>query len=379
MMELIIFPDPVSSLTQITGAILLYFDRRLLMGLPASVVPNVGEQSFRMMQLLKDRDPPWAAALYSLFGLARQQSIGVGSVLDRLASVRDATLTSVYLSYAAGDEPFSAASEAATELARRLDGASAHITHATAASDLIRHIFLEAFLEKSSDTSALYEYCEQLFTNNSLEHLLLSAYLLRVTALKLVTTTSGVLLINPRVTEFLAAAVPVVPEIAPSDVIDVVAWEIFRRIISPRLDPLTDDRIALIGEIRNTRSAERTALVDRCRDTASRLVEQRGMMKPDELCRYVETRVEPEIAALLELDRKAVRFVIDELFSDKALWVALANLIAGLASGTPLMSATGAVTALAVVGADVYKAGVKIRSTIEESDLRLLYFIERRA
>jgi hypothetical protein len=255
---------------------------------------------------------------------------------------------------------------------------AAHITHGTAASDLRRHIFLEAFLEQGSDINALYEYCEQLFTNNDLKHLLLSAYLLRVTALKLITPGLGVLLTNPRVAELLVAAVPESSEIAPTDVIDVVAWEIFRQIISPRIDPLTDDRIALIGEIRTTRAAERTALVDRCRDTASKLVEQHYEMRPDELRQYVQTRVDPEIAALLKLDTKAVRAVIDELFSDKATWAALAGLIAGLASGSTILSATGAIAALSAVGAAAYKTSVKTRSTIEGSDLRLLYFIEQR-
>lgn len=379
MIQPIIFPDPISSLTQISGATLLYFDGPLLMGAPAAVIPPVAEQSFRLMKTIEDRHPPWAADLFFVLEQARAQSSGALSVLDRLAGVRDTTLRSVYFSYPAGDEPFSAAREAAAQLAGRLADAPAYITPATAASDLRRHIFLEAFLEKGSDTSALYEYCEGLFTNNSLEHLLLSAYLLRVTALGYVTTASGVLLTNPRVAELLAAAVPEGPDASPIQVTDVIAWEIFRQIISPRLDPLTDDRIALIGEVRSMRDTERTALVDRCRDIAAKLIDQRGTMNADDLRRYVQTRVEPEIVALLRLNKKALRAVIDELFSEKATWVALAGLIAGFASGTPLLSATGAVTALSSIGAAAYKVSVKTRSSIKASDLRLLYFIDRRA
>jgi len=378
MTQPIIFPDPISSLTQISGATLLYFDDPLLMVAPAAVIPPVAEQSFQLMKLIEDRNPPWAAAMYFVLEQAREQSVGVISVLDRLAGVRDVALRTVYISYPAGDEPFSAAREAAAQLAGRLAGAPGYITHATAASDLRRHIFLEAFLEEGSDTSALYEYCEKLFTNSPLEHLLLSAYLLRITALGHVTTASGVLLTNPRTAELLVAAVPEGPEATPTQVTDVISWEIFRQIISPRLDPLTDDRIALIGEVRSARDTERAALVDRCRDIASKLVDQRGTMNADELGRYVQTLVEPEIAALLRLDSKALRTVIDELFSDKATWAALAGLIAGLASGTPLLSATGAVAALSSIGAAAYKARVKTRSTIEASDLRLLYFIDRR-
>ena len=72
------------------------------------------------------------------------------------------------------------------------------------------------------------------------------------------------------------------------------------------------------------------------------------------------------------------RGVIDEFLSDKATWVALAGLVAGLVSGTPLLSATGAVAALSSIGAAAYKARVKTQSSIEASDLRLLYFIHRR-
>lgn len=378
MTQPIIFPDPISSLTQISGAILLYFDEPLIMGVPAAVIPTVGEQSFKVLELVHRRNPPWAAALYFVLEQAREQALGTISVLDRLAKVRGAALKTVYFSYPAGDKPFSAAREAATQLDGRLASASSYITPATAASDLERHIFLEAFLENGSDTGALYEYCERLFTSNGLEHLLLSAYLLRATALNGVTTALGVLLTNPRVAELLAAAVPERPDAAPTQVTDVIAWEIFRQVISRRLDPLTDDRIELIGEIRNARDPERTAFVDRCRDIASTLVEQRSAMGADELRRYVESRVEPQIAALLKLEKKAVRAVIDELFSDKLTWGALSGLISGLAAGSAILSATGAVAALSSIGAAAYKARVKTQSTIKESDLRLLYFIDRR-
>lgn len=378
MTQPIIFPDPISSLTQISGATLLYFDEPLIMGAPASVIPPVAEQSFKLLELVQVRNPPWAAALYFVLEQAREQALGTLSVLDRLASVRGAALRTVYFSYPAGDEPFSAAREVAAQLAGRLADASSYITHTTAASDLRRHIFLEAFLERGRDTNALYEYCEKLFTSNGLEHLLLSAYLLRVTALDRVTTNSGVLLTNPRVAELLAAAVPERPDATPTQVTDVIAWEIFRQIISPRLDPLTDERITLIGEIRNARDAERTALVDRCRDIASMLVEQRATIGPDELTRYVESRVGPQIAALLRLEKNALRAITDELFSDKVTWGALSGLIAGLATGSPLLSATGAAAALSSIGAAAYKSKVKAQSTIKESDLRLLYFIDRR-
>ncbi len=349
------------------------------MGVPASVIPTVGKQSFKLLELIQSRNPPWAATLYFVLKQAREQALGTMSVLDRLASVRGAALKTVYFSYPAGDKPFLTACDAATALEGRLADASSCITPATAASDLERHIFLEAFLENGSDTGALYEYCERLFTRNGLEHLLLSAYLLRATAFNAATTASGVLLTNPRVAEVLAAAVPERPDAAPTQVTDVIAWEIFRQVISRRVDPLTDDRIELIEEIRNARDTERTAFVDRCRDIASTLVEQRTAMGAEELSRYVESRVEPQIAALLRLEKKALRAVIDELISDKLTWGALSGLIGGLATGSAILSATGAVAALSSIGAAAYKARGKTHSTIRESDLRLLYFIDRRA
>lgn len=378
MTQPIIFPDPISSVGEISGATLLYFDHPLVMGSPATVIPPVREQSFRLMDLIESRHPPWGPALYLVLEQSHRQSLGAHEALDRLASVRGAALRSVYFSYPAGAEPFSAAREAATELAGRLASASRHITPGTAANDLRRHIFLEAFLECGSDTSALYEYCANLFANHTLEHLLLAAYLLRIAALPYLTTGSGVLLTNPQVAELLAAAVPGAPEVSPAQVTDVVSWEIFRQIISPRLDPLTADGIGLVEEIRESRDAERAALVDRCRDTATQIVGQRGTMSSAELRRYVETRVEPEIAALLRLDKKALRRVIDELLSNSATWVALTGFVAGLASGNPVLSATGAVATLSTVGAAAYKTRVETKSAIQESDLRLLYFIDRR-
>ena len=91
--------------------------------------------------------------------------------------------------------------------------------------------FFEAFLELGSDISALYEYCEKLFMNSLLEQLLLSAYLLRMTALKQLTTASGVLLTHPRTAELLAAAVPEGPEATPPRLLTLFRGRSFVRLL----------------------------------------------------------------------------------------------------------------------------------------------------
>ena len=378
MAQPIVFPDPISNLTEISGAMLLYFDGPILAGLPASVVPAVAEQSLRTLKLVQERNPIWAADLYFVLELAVQQAIGVKSVFDRMESIRDTTLVSVYFSYPATEEMFSASCEVATEISGRLPQAEKYVTRATAASELRRHIFLEAYLAKDGDIVELYEYCSRLFGTYSLDHLLLSAYMLRAAAFQQVASDSGVLLTNPRVAKLLAAAVPETTEAVAPQVADVVAWEIFRQIISPRLDPLTDDRISVVGEIRKQREGERVALVERCRDIASKLIERSGELEPDEICRFVATRVEPEIAALLELDRNALRGVIDDLFSDKATWMGIAGFISGLTRGSALLTTTSAIATLSALGAAAYKQDVRKRSTLAGSDLRLVYYIDRR-
>jgi hypothetical protein len=375
----IVFPDPISSIMEITGATLLYFDHPLVIALPATVLPQVAEKSLKLFEIVARRQPEWGTQLLFALQAGQQQARGAASVLNRLKPLQEAAFISIYFSYNADRKAFSRASAAATSIAARLPEPIKYVTIPTASNDLCRHIFLQSFLDAKGDLDELYEHCNELFSANSFEHLLLSAYLLRLAAVKPGVASTGMLLINPAVTTLLAEAMPDTTPVKRHKAVDVIAWEIFRCIVSPRLDPITDRRIMLIGEIRSQRATERVALADRCRSVAVEVLEQRGNLAPPEIAKFVTSRIEPEIKALFNLDGSTFRVFVDELLTDKGTWVSMAGTLAGVAAGTSLLTAAAAVTGLASIGSAAYKSKQSREAAVRSNDYRLLYFINQRA
>lgn len=371
------FPDPLTDLSDISGATFLYFTDRLVIGAPASLIPDVAERASASLDYFFDKSPAWIQDFENVLALKSIQSKATASVLEELRPIKD-SFQCVYFSYPADTETMALSMDGIESSFSDAGAAFSSIDPRTGASDLVRHIYLEMGTVLDWNTEKLYNYCDELFTEHSIEKLLASAYLLRLNALASVRVTS-LLLVNPKAAAFLAAPqIQEQPQISLRGYQDVAAWELFRRLISPYLDPLTDSKIRTIATIRQRRLEELEALKRRCRVVAEDLVTRLGA-PPDEdaLVRTVRDRLLPEAEAILKLDRQSLTTFRDELLSDKATWAGLATFLSGLLAGSPILTGGATVAALSSVGAAAYKANRETKLELDASDLALIYHINR--
>jgi hypothetical protein len=114
--------------------------------------------------------------------------------------------------------------------------------------------------EYDVDAAPLYEYCDEIFSKQSLTKLLCKAFMLRLVALRnmkadtiFVSNTE----IIPLLTSMPIETGDAVNQNQTSEACeDVIALEIFRQILSPAIDPLNEKCVEIIAEYRNGRKDE---------------------------------------------------------------------------------------------------------------------------
>ena len=67
---ILLFPDPLTSAEDITGAAFLYFDEPIIATPPAQVITK---DAFHLLQKVKSEQPTWAKILFMLIGNWRTQ------------------------------------------------------------------------------------------------------------------------------------------------------------------------------------------------------------------------------------------------------------------------------------------------------------------
>jgi hypothetical protein len=255
---------------------------------------------------------------------------------------------------------------AITELARMMDPG-------IAGAELLRHAFLERWLECGAELEALYDVCSTVFERQDFERRLLQAYLLRFAIFNGVNATSKLLLSNERLLPLITRFAP--PESgeevhAADD--DVIAFEIFRHLLSPRLDPLSSARTELLADILANRIDELTALKRQC----ERLSEKLSGVQESELFHAVTTlvhrHVAEELAVLLRLSARAKQDFMVELLADKLTWVSLIGSAAGTAAGTTGVSLAGGIAAIATAIAKGVDVGWRNHKAVRDNPYRLI-------
>jgi hypothetical protein len=311
-------------------------------------------------------------------------------------------------SYNRGDYAWEAAEELIAASPLSFSEIQATIDPFSASDELFAHIFLEAYLElyegdrtlelsiarakeaasgkypetKISDWTRLFEYCDARFKSTPLEQLLTTAYMFRLPILKQMPT---VLLTNARLVPFLSS-LPI--EIASKNAIecsrrrgedridrDVIAWEFFRQLTSPRLDPIGEETINRIQELVINHPAEIAALRRRCFDLAADLSDEQDLeVLESRIANHVRSKVEVEIQKLFFLNKAAVNEFLDAVFSDEKTWAGIATLIFSIASGqSPLIAAGAAIFGIGNVASKAVRAVTDRRKKLEVSDYALLY------
>ena len=242
----------------------------------------------------------------------------------------------------------------------------------------MRHLFLETYLENDKNINGLFDYCDNLFLSRDFSDFLTKSYFLRAPFISALGQDDiSLLLTNQNLLPFFDS-LPVEPDKSPEEwrsVQDVVSWEIFRRIISPRLDPLTPEKVTVISEILQKRQEAIKSMKDRCGILA---YDVELSVKNHSIERDLEKIIRsaaPEISNLLALDKQTTQEFINSLFADEKTWIFFAAVVSGLVTGGLALTAGAAIASISNIGAKAFKAAAEKRKKIKSNDFALLYFL----
>jgi len=374
-----LFPDPLYNLNLISGATFLYFDDPIVTTIPSTVVTP---QSFELVKLVQARRPDWADMLFFLIETWHTQQQQFDFTLSALKALREqGALATIWLSYPAGQEPLKRAAELVEFMGLSNQDCQRVIDPWTASSELIRHVFLEAFLEHDKNLDSLYDYCGTLLRETSRETLLACGYLLRLRLLEKVGGAGRRVLLSNENTVEILTKLPTENTSEDRTVFnrDVIAWEMFRQILSPRMDPLDTTTVSLIAQLRENRQSEIRRLRNKCVMLALEASEPEGLVNlSDNVATIVKAKVEDEISELFQLNKRALENFFTELFSDQTTWMGFFTTVSGLVSGNQLFTAAGAIAAVSSVTAKVFSQAAQKHQKIRQSDYALVYSIVKR-
>ena len=364
-----LLPDPLCDARQLSAATLLWFDAPIMASIPPTIVTK---DAFEIVDLAQERQPEWWPRLrFALDGwsVAHEGARKARRVLEPVAD----RLKSAWMVYPAD----SAAMERADALIREstfgLDELSRMIEPGLAGGELLRAALLDGWLEAGEDLDAFYKSCASIFARGSFQRRLVQAYLLRFAAFG--ETPSALLLSNERLLPLLERFAPAEPQQrqrSGSGPDDVVAFEIFRQILSPQLDPLDEHRVQVVAQILADRTSELEALKGQC----DRLSEQIASTPAEDLSRTVEVfvrrHVADDIASVLRLSGRAREEFIAQLLVDRVGWVAALTATTGVAAGGPPgVSLAGGVAVIATLISKGFDVGWSHHKELRDNPYRL--------
>ncbi len=400
----LVLPDACWRRDLASGALFLYFrDEPIGFTLHPSVSTFMtGVDPFDFFRLVEGRQPRWAQRFFDFVNNWMAYRAGLQNTGKLLEPLRGKAFKTIWLSYPRGGSAW----ESATELLLSSELPQADIVQSidpfSAADELFSHIFFEKYLElyfpnhspvnfiamgmesvKSAnkvpridvDWAQLYNYCEGLFTTSDLDQLLATAYMFRMPLLQ---RLDAVLLSNERLIPFLAS-LPVdstgKPESKnPGDLLDVAAWEFFRQLVSPVVDPLDEGRVPKLSTLIRQKAEEIRRLKNRCLGLAQELGDEADLETLQKKIRnHIQVSVQKEVQAVLDLDKQAVDELLNSVFSDEKTWLGISALLYSLVNGGPILTAGSAVYALSNLGSKAFKAAADRKERLKVSDFALLY------
>ncbi len=365
-----LLPDPLVSVNLVSGAAFLYFSWPIMVTTPPFIVEP---DSLQMMRLMDERKPDWGKKLAGILALHASLLSAFEEVQKTLQPLARA-LMFVWPVYPATQADL----EATAELLTNTTSGDAQAVAAPidcACGELARHIFLEQYLAFDRDLPRLYEYCEGLLQRDRLERALQSAYVMRVRAMSADQGLREVLLTNNTLLPLLDA-LPIEPSVMPDTATlqDVVAWEYFRQLLSPFLDPLDSRKAELVADMAAHRSDEVTRLRARCARLASETwADGDSENRAEIVARHIRSEVAPDLQELVQLDSRNFADYIASVFSDEKVWLAFAATGAAMAAGHAAAAQGAALAGLATAGAKAVGALRDKGRLLRQSDYALIY------
>jgi hypothetical protein len=159
---------------------------------------------------------------------------------------------------------------------------------------------------------------------------------------------------------------------------DVIAWEFFRQLVSPAVDPIDPTKVTLLGEMLRGRKGEISRLRNRCYQLGRDLRGERslGVLVP-RVRETIRASVANDLQDLLRIDKKTLSDFLTKIFSDEKNWVAIASFIGGLLTGGEALTAGAAIYGLSTVGAAAFKEAAQRREKLSTNAYTLLYRMGR--
>jgi hypothetical protein len=401
----ILLPDACWKTDIVSGALFLYFhDETIWFTLHSSVSAFLtGIDPHKFFQLVEQRRPSWAQKFFNFVQYWELYRHSLEDANKLLEPLRGTAFKTILLSYPRGDS----ALESSMELLSSSNLPKADIINLidlySASDEFFSHIFFEKYLELyfpnhtiadfvrmtrelaeahldqspiQVDWTQLYQYCDGLFAAQDLEWLLAAAYMFRLKFTK--DQIQTVLLSNESLIRFLESLpVELIVESDKkrgSDSLDIAAWEFFRQLVSPMLDPLDEKRIRKISGLIHDNGKEIGRLKSKCLRLAQDLGNESNMkILQNTIKTHIRVNVDKEVQELLDIDKKALRELLNLVFSDEKTWAGIAAFLYSLVNGGPWLTAGSAIYALSSVGSKSFKAAAKRREKIRASDYTLLY------
>jgi hypothetical protein len=264
-----------------------------------------------------------------------------------LEPLRGTAFKTIWLSYPRGAGAWESATDLLSSSRLPKPDILQSIDPFSAADELFSHIFFEKYLElyypnhspedfvamsKRSaespnrrtdvDWAQLYQYCDECFAAHDLAQLLTTAYMFR---LPLLLDLDALLLSNERMVIFLAS-LPVdsaEPDTKRTetvkrtdDPLDSVAWEFFRQLVSPMVDPVDETRVRKLAKMVRGKTEEIRRLKTRCLALAHELGAEPDLEAlQDKIRNHIRVSVQKDVQAVLELDKRAVGDLVHRTIS----------------------------------------------------------------
>lgn len=373
---LLVFPDALTKSRMPSAAPLLFFDEGLSLITPPA---TFGKEPAHLARLVIQRQPGWSGAFFHLFQAAKKEHKSFMEAAELLRpSAGQLHVGLINVSYGHDQQGLRWALDLCETGGQTPEEAFHLIDEEAAAAGLFRHLS-EVYVEEGEDLEALYDYCENVFTQGLIPSLLTECYFARFNVLRML-PFSQFLITNPRIIEILCRQ-PV--DITSDSLLDeqrrkAVAWELFSRLVSPKIPSLDSRTIEQIAWLRQNKKRELDQLRLRCTLLSYELsptATQAEMTAQVE--KLIATRTSKEIADLFDLDNRSLREFTAGVLSDSSTWLACAGALGSLLSGHLEWTAAAAITVLSKFGAEAFKSAAARKERLRQNDFALLYFLRR--
>lgn len=378
---IIVYPDPIIDIEMLSGAMFLYFDRPIALTLPPVVVT---EKSYDLLAVIDERKPKWSKIFYDLLNSWVIQQKCCDEVFKILEPLKGNRLITVWTVYPADRIALEKSEELIKSSGLSTDVLKQMINPINAPGELVGHIMSEAFLECNKDINKLFDYCTTIFDKEPLDNLLIKSYILRLNFLNELPSNTSIAITNYQIwSQLLNGNVSNLKhqEFQDSTGIDkdVISWEIFKTIISPRLDPMNEEKVDYIVQLLKTHREQIDRLKLKCFSLADKLKQIKVLDDlPKHVVDLVKSNVEKDLIELFDLDKKALKDFLALVFSDEKAWLGIASFIAGIISGSSVITTGGAIAALSLIGSKSVQAANRRMETINHNDYGLAYIIAKK-